>query len=446
MQTQSDIIARSNLAGKLTFVNDAYCRSFGRHAEQLLGADFYPTVLPEDLPVTLAALEAIKKPPYRKQTETRHQTVEGIRWFSWENSAVLDEAGNPVELQGVGRDITERKQAEIERQTLLEIMQGLPNANNLQEYLRLVHHAVGKAIFAENFFVILKNKTTGLFEEVYSVDKYDPPSPPSLLEKSICAYVFRTGEALLMNPMRFSELKSRGEVELVGANSKSWLGVPLTTSRETIGVMAVQDYDMEGRYSEHEKEFLVSIAGQIAQLVERKRAEENLHALFLRHEALLAAIPEIVMEVNNDKVYTWANQAGREFFGEDVLGREAAFYFEGEQTVYQEVQPLFNGNGSTIYLESWQRRKDGQKRLLAWWCQVLKDGAGNVTGALSSARDITGQKLVEEQINKQMAELQRWYDLTLDRESRSLELKHEVNELLHRLNEPPRYASTETEA
>jgi PAS domain S-box-containing protein len=248
-----------------------------------------------------------------------------------------------------------------------------------------------------------------------------------------------------MDPIRFSELKSSGEVELVGADSKSWLGVPLTTSRETIGVMAVQDYDMEGRYSEHEKEFLVSIAGQIAQLVERKRAEENLHALFLRHEALLAAIPEIVMEVNNDKVYTWANQAGREFFGEQVIGREAAFYFEGEQTVYQEVQPLFNGNDSTIYLESWQRRKDGQKRLLAWWCQVLKDEAGNVTGALSSARDITEQKLVEEQIKKQMAELQRWYDLTLDRENRSLELKHEVNELLSRLNEPPRYASAEIE-
>ena len=45
-------------------------------------------------------------------------------------------------------------------------------------------------------------------------------------------------------------------------------------------------------------------------------------ALFVRYEALLAALPDIVMEVDNNKVYTWANQAGFEFFGEDVIGKE----------------------------------------------------------------------------------------------------------------------------
>ena len=41
-------------------------------------------------------------------------------------------------------------------------------------------------------------------------------------------------------------------------------------------------------------------------------------------------------------------------------------------------------------------------------------------------------------IRLQRHELQRWYNATLDRESRALELKHEVNELLRRLNEPIR--------
>jgi len=59
-----------------------------------------------------------------------------------------------------------------------------------------------------------------------------------------------------------------------------------------------------------------------------------------------------------------------------VIGKEAAFYFEGEQDTYQTVQPLFSGNENVIYVESWQRRKDGQKRLLAWWCRVLKDENG----------------------------------------------------------------------
>ena len=129
-------------------------------------------------------------------------------------------------------------------------------------------------------------------------------------------------------------------------------------------------------------------------------------ALFVRYEALLAALPDIVMEVDNNKVYTWANQAGFEFFGEDVIGKEAAHYFEGDQDTYSVVQPLFGGDDNVFYVESWQRRSDGQKRLLAWWCRVLRDVSGNVTGALSSARDITEIRKTEQALREKERQLE----------------------------------------
>ncbi len=108
-----------------------------------------------------------------------------------------------------------------------------------------------------------------------------------------------------------------------------------------------------------------------------------------RQNAILAAVPDIIMEVDTSKVYTWANAAGLEFFGDDVVGKEASFYFAGEQNTYEVVQPLFDRLEDVIYIETLQRRKDGTVRLLAWWCKVLVDGQGNVTGTLSTARDIT---------------------------------------------------------
>jgi len=134
--------------------------------------------------------------------------------------------------------------------------------------------------------------------------------------------------------------------------------------------------------------------------IKLRQEEEKLRALSSRQEAILAAVPEIIMEVDNNKVYTWANKPGMDFFGEDVIGKEAAFYFEGEQETYSIVQPLFNGSRDVIYLESYQRRRDGEKRLLAWWCRVLKDENGQVTGALSSARDITERKRAEEMLRR----------------------------------------------
>jgi PAS domain S-box-containing protein len=135
-------------------------------------------------------------------------------------------------------------------------------------------------------------------------------------------------------------------------------------------------------------------------ITERKRAEEVLRVLSSRQEAILAAVPDIITEVDSNKTYTWMNRAGLEFFGDDALGKEAGYYFEGKQGTYDTVQPLFDGDSSVVYLESWQRRRDGEKRLLAWWCRVLKDAQGNVTGALSTARDITESKRAEESLRE----------------------------------------------
>jgi len=128
---------------------------------------------------------------------------------------------------------------------------------------------------------------------------------------------------------------------------------------------------------------------------EKKKDEARIQEISKRQQILLSAIPDIIMEVDINKIYVWANQAGLDFFGKDVVGKEAAYYFEGEQKTYNIVEPLFKGNENVFYLESWQRRCDGKKRLLGWWCRVLKDDNGNVTGALSAARDITHEKDID---------------------------------------------------
>ena len=63
-------------------------------------------------------------------------------------------------------------------------------------------------------------------------------------------YVFRTGQPMLISPSRFQELVEEGAVDLIGTPSRSWLGVPLRTPAETIGVLVVQNYERENAYTE----------------------------------------------------------------------------------------------------------------------------------------------------------------------------------------------------
>jgi signal transduction histidine kinase len=61
-----------------------------------------------------------------------------------------------------------------------------------------------------------------------------------------------------------------------------------------------------------------------------------------------------------------------------------------------------------VYVESQERRRDGAKRLLAWWCRALRDGAGRVRGELSTARDVTDIRQQERELRERNEELARF--------------------------------------
>ena len=82
-----------------------------------------------------------------------------------------------------------------------------------------------------------------------------------------------------------------------------------------------------------------------------------------------------------------------------------------------------------------------ESRIIWSVAELQRDAEGKphiVTGVI---HDITERKQAEQKIQEQLHELQRWYDATLDREDRILELKREVNGLLSAGGKAPKYKS-----
>ncbi len=112
VENQSDLVVKVDTEGRFLFVSPSYCQTFGKEESELLGNAFMPLVHEEDRGATAKAMEALYRPPYSCRLEQRALTAAGWRWLSWSDKAVLDEDGRVVAVVGVGRDITQRKQAE----------------------------------------------------------------------------------------------------------------------------------------------------------------------------------------------------------------------------------------------------------------------------------------------------------------------------------------------
>ena len=154
---------------------------------------------------------------------------------------------NPEQLAALLRRM------ESERQVIAEIVHALNQTANLDELLAGIHQALKKVLPAENCFVALHDSATDTFSFPFFVDEVDvaPPSPQRV-GHSCTAYVFRKGIPMLIPQSEFDRLAAEGEVELVGAPAPGWLGVPLQTPNETIGVLVVQHYDSEKAYHQRD--------------------------------------------------------------------------------------------------------------------------------------------------------------------------------------------------
>ena len=101
-------------------------------------------------------------------------------------------------------------------------------------------------------------------------------------------------------------------------------------------------------------------------------------------------------------------------------------------------------SGGVRTVEGAHRRKDGTTFPVEIRLSSLAPAQPDLMIAM--VRDITERKRAKEETLRQLEELQRWQEVTLGREDRVRELKHEVNELLARLKEGVRYPSQESES
>lgn len=198
-------------------------------------------------------------------------------WLLTSKIPIRDEDGKITGLLGIGHNITEIKINEMIREALYTITETAFEASSMPILYEKIHEVIGTLMKANNFYLALYDEETDIISFPYLVDEVDRDLPASRkYGRGLTEYVLKTGEAILVNTESVEELRRKGQVEIIGAPSLIWLGVPLKAEGKNIGVLAVQDYENENTYGKEEMEILIFVAGQVAQAIERKRKSDKL--------------------------------------------------------------------------------------------------------------------------------------------------------------------------
>lgn len=277
--------------GRVMRVNSEFVRMFGYAADEVQGRFVDELVVPK---VELNKGVSITKKVSRGKNiafEASRQRKDGTLIDVSVLASPIIVNGKVVASYAIYRDITERKKAEKVQTSIYKISEAAHVAENLEELYRLIHNTIMELMPAKNnFYIALYDADSERLNFPYFVDEYEKNPGPQKLGKGLTEYILRTGKPLLASPEVFDKLEKKGDVESVGPPSIDWLGVPLKTKDRTIGVLTVQSYTEGVRYSEEDKNILTFISEQVAMVIERKRAEEQIKASLEEKEVMFREI------------------------------------------------------------------------------------------------------------------------------------------------------------
>ena len=112
VDAQGDAIFRRSPDSSLTYGNDAFFNLFGLNPQTAVGKPFAPELHADSRAPIFGSFAGLETGRARVRYDQHVRTAYGWRWLAWEDYAVRDNLGRLVEVQSVGRDVTERKALE----------------------------------------------------------------------------------------------------------------------------------------------------------------------------------------------------------------------------------------------------------------------------------------------------------------------------------------------
>ena len=409
LESIEELYYEVDLAGNLTVSNDSMSKILGYSKEELIGMNNRQYMDPET-----------SKKVYHTFNQV-YQTGIPAKAFDWELirkdgtkriletsvSLLRDSKGRPVGFYGIGRDITERKQAEEELRTEKQRFQNL--SENAPFGMVMIDQ--------DGTFRYINPK----FRELFGYDLADIPNGKTWFRKAFpeTPYRYHVFSAWKQDfkSMKPGEKGSRVfTVTCKDGTEKiiNFIPVQLETGEN---VMACED------------------------ITERKQAEAALKESEGKYRAILNSIEEGYYEVDLAGNFTFFNNFLVKSLGytkEELMGLNNRHYMSPETAllVFKTFNEVYRTGNPKRDFEWELINKDGSKRFVEVSVSLMRNEKGQPKGFYGIARDITERKQIEEESKVHQEQMMQ--------ASKMVALGTLVSSMAHEINNPNNFIMLNT--
>ena len=268
-------IAITNPEGIVSMINREFTTLFSYTLEEAVNKDINELIVPDDRKEEAIKIDKLASLNQKEVRQTIRKNKEGNNIHVSLVATAIVINNEIVANLGIYRDITAERKNQLLQEILFNISTAALKQYDIKEIYPIIVQELSKIWDTNNFFIALYDKASETLSLPFFTDEkdnfYEIPT-----KKTITGYVINNNKSVLLKQKDLKQLDEAGDIDLVGTPCKVWMGVPLRVENETIGVMCLQDYYNEDKFSHEDLYIMDFIANQIAIALQRRMMLDNI--------------------------------------------------------------------------------------------------------------------------------------------------------------------------
>ena len=418
VESQVELVCRWLLDSTLTFVNEAYCKFHGKTREELLGMK-WPILPPGTTgPEAEWRSEAVLKEKRLVTYEREIADCEGRkRWHQWIDSPIFDEKGNLVEIQSVGRDITDRVRAESLLRKREEVLEAISytaeqflKAADWEDCIDSVLARLGSVSRSDGVCLLgVRLGADGSYAATLMREWCAPNVKPLSGAPELALFDFRAyrleeqEQALLAGQYVCAQVRNMPPAaqKLLGKyNVKSLALLPVFVDRKLWGIFAFNQRTREHKWSAAEFGSVCAAASALGTAIQKQQAQALVR---IKESAIASSINGIAMfdPASRDGELTYANSAFLKMWGceseGEILAKPFAEFLQNSEKAAQVWRSLRETGAWIGELEA--RREGGTVFDVQLAATRVTDAEGRPLTMIGSFIDISERAVAERKLS-----------------------------------------------